>query len=604
MDHKTIVDNYLNNLNNGTFIITEDKDDIQKVSQAFKQILRKFKVSGKEKQKVNKQINKIQKSKNFKKVQLAIKNSSKNGKFDESRFKKEIADLCDYAKGNFISILASVFFGLQHYAEKRLFKIETAPIVIFSLLVIILLELPGPIIIKLITKTERKLLDIQKEMRIEGEKISFSFQSMLLVVLSIGIIVASFATTHAGVQSIIFAGSILNILSALSKFIYGIFLGVRLNSWKYYEKLVKQKVGMESVQTSIDYIDTLMFISSLRENLISLVTRVESKEFILNQATDYEILYFVVEGKFPKNINDNNYEDILEILNISLNTNFVPINEIGLSTKGITAGILLETIISSSIFTNQLLTEGVVDHNKLKELDRLRKLAKKNLAVAMKKNNEENIKNNTFETSSNHYTAGNDFNNAKKRYDQYKKTGEDPGKKAYSNGRPGTTRGSEYTYTGEPSDADRAAWGEYINKIFTFSPSIAIKNILSKVYGASKLSKVLGTSPALSGFLIALSGVALASIFMFASYKAYQRLMGAAASFCRKEKIGKNTGICIKKFELKGIKERIVDLKKVIKFCDKLEKEEQRPCQITLRSKINSLGKEAKEIQTFLKNSN
>jgi len=571
------INNYLNNLNNESFIITEDKE-IQKVTKIFKHILSKFKVSGKNKAEVNKKINEIQKTENYKKVQLAIKNSTKGNKFNESRFKKEISDLCDYAKVNFFTIILSIYFSIKMNLSK--IRGDSSGFILWlSLLFSALLQLPGPIFVKLITKTERKLSDIHKEIQKSNTKLNDQIGA-LSAILAVG----SFLVV--GLYGGLIVSAILTILTSLAKFVFSIYLGVKLNRWQYYEKLVKQKVNVESNYTSIDYIDTLIFISSLRENLVSLVTPIESKEFILNQASDYEILHFVIEGKFPK-VNEKNYEDLLEILNISLNTNFVPIVESNISTRGITAGILLETIISNFTFSNIILNEATIDSNKLSDLEKLVKQAKRNMANAMKNN----LANDNKETKTAYTNAGTAFNDAKERYNQYKSTGIDPGKKAFS-------KGESYSRTNAQSSDE---WQSFINKVYTFSPSGAIKNILSKVYGASKLSKVANISPALSGFLITLTGVVIASTFIFASYKAYQRLLGNAANFCRKEKVGKNTVICMKKFELKGIKERIVDLKKILFYCDKLKKQEQKPCKITIQSKINSLNKELNELQSYLK---
>lgn len=565
-----ILDNYFNELQ-----IEYDHNILEgkihdKITSQFKQILSKFKTGGKYKPEINKKTKEIQKSENYKKVYLAIQKSTKNGKLDESRLKKELSELCDYTTANFFTLLISVFY-IQLYRKNPgvIYQISYLSTIIANLM-----AFSEPIIVKLISRTENKILDIQKGMVEKTHPIKF-----LIAFLVLPLLISVLASLLSGQIMVgVILGSITTSLIALTKFIYSIYIGTKLNSWKYYEKQIKQKFIVESIYIS-EYVDTLIFISSLRENLISNVSTLEAKDFILNKASDYEILYFVIEGKFPK-CNDENYEDLLEILNIGLNMDFKPIFEFHISTKGFTAGILLETILSDFTST-QLLMEINVNTNKLSDLEKLMKLAKKNMANAMKNN----LQNDNEKTKTAYTNAGTAFNNAKERYKQYKSTGTDPGKKAFSSPDGGNIHNS---------------WTEFINKIFNVSPSSYVKNILSKTYGASKLSKAANINQPLAGFLITLSAAVLTSVFIFASYKAYQRLLGTAAKFCRKEKPGKNTVKCMKKFELKGVKERIIDLKKVISFCDKLKKSERKVCVITIQSKINSLNKELKNIQTFL----
>jgi len=583
-----LIDNYLNSLdfNDNVYTLTEDDN---KISNLFKSALSKFNLSSDQKKEGNKNIEEIQKSAKFKRISKIVRGSiSGDNDLDKVKLGKGLKkELGPFLGENSASIVFTIIFVLKVLLVRGKNIAHITNIV--SLLVTLITELSPALITKIVTRNKKSLIQIQKDIENNKEVIGISAVQGILAVVSLLV----FILTLIGGASISLVGAGLVttftlIIVSLIKLIYASYIGIKFNSWKYQEKLLKKKGLTETIDYSLrNYIDSAIFISSLRENLMFSAKSLQTKNFILNEATDYQIINFVINGQFPEK-RDGDYSNLLDIFLICFGEEIVPIQEHNISTIGLTGTILTETLRESDIFSNNVLLEATVNQSTLSNLEKLLKAAKHNLAQAMKKNLESNDK----KTSEEYTQAGIDFQNAKERYKQYKETGYDPGDKAYGGGQSSTGQSGSSSYSGPGKNYN--SWEMFTIKILNFKPGAAIKNIFSKVYGAQQLSKLSKMNKSLSGMLITLTGVALASLFIYASYKGYQRFLSIHAKECSKFSFKEKT-ICMKKAEIKASEERVIDLKKVIEACGLLKKKQERiNCKVAFMSRIDDLKKEVK----------
>jgi len=95
--------------------------------------------------------------------------------------------------------------------------------------------------------------------------------------------------------------------------------------------------------------ETYQFLSDAR---CALGIATKKEKFFTNEATDYEILYYIFEGKLPNHKNDPIMESAyLEQINKELGLSLVPLSEFKLTSQ---------RNIMEHIVNNNLLSEGII----------------------------------------------------------------------------------------------------------------------------------------------------------------------------------------------------------------------------------------------------
>jgi len=255
-----------------------------------------------------------------------------------------------------------------------------------------------------------------------------------------------------------------------------------------------------------------------------------------------------------------------------------------------------QNLVPISISKNKKANDFINDKNYIKDfqnLDSFKKLnkgkkdllkkmgpIKNKIDVLMSKG--ESSKNEYKELNNELIELNNELQDANERIEYCKEFGRDPGKRRTIGG---TIHGGE---PGKRSHEMR--WDEKINN-WTFS------NFFSSVPGATYLGKKLKVSKSLGGGVVTLAGVALAAALIYTSYRVYQIHSSKGWKECRNLKF-RDRWICIKKYELKGINARILDLYNVIKYCDKTN--EPRNCKTAITRRILSLKSKRIGIMKFL----
>jgi len=576
------LDEYLNSLDSsaiGFYKITEeeDKSDTRSItSLVSKASTLLSKVKNKKEAKDN--IKKIESNEKTKKIESIIKaNIAADGSFNKIKAKKSIINELfgstitnlEYNPLNIISLILNAFdYMIFRIKNRGLFPVHQ-----FASLISVIFELPETALIRLISRTNKSHIQLKTELEKDPTYSNINLTSLLLILLQIFIAIGIISFGGANIAVLTVASLILIIISVV-KLIYGVYIGSKRNSWKYYEKLVKSKLSESIYYAYGNYLESAVFISSIREELVN--KSKNNKQFLQNEATDYEILYLTIEGKFPETTTGD-CQILIDILNVELKINLVSLEEVDISTQGINPNILIETIFNDASFNKTFLSESylleTVDPSKLKQLKDLMDKAKK-----------EFIKNHPDRggDAEKAKEAGAAFQDAKERYETYRQSGVDPGEGSYTKGTGQQSRGG--FNSGGPD------WfSSFINKVWTFNPKVEILKILRKVYGAEKLANVIKVTPALAGGVILLSGAVVTALFTWASYRAYSRFFSQAAKSCSSEKDSLSKSICMKKYEIEALTSRYKDLSKVIPFCTKLKASETNSCKLSLQGKLDDI---------------
>ena len=131
----------------------------------------------------------------------------------------------------------------------------------------------------------------------------------------------------------------------------------------------------------------------------------------------------------------------------------------------------------------------------------------------------------------------------------------------------------------------------------------SVKNFLLKIPGAQQLTKKMNIKPLMVSAGILGMGALLAALFSYSSYKLYVAYSSEGWNKCKHVKSFKERYICTKKYELKGINERINDLNNSLKYCDNL-KSESKSCRENIKKEIEFLRREQLTIKEFLNKNN
>jgi len=525
----------------------------------------------------------------------------KSRKAPASKLKKDLADVTEFGVAN---LLSTVYIGIMEvvmiYGRSITYAV---PISFVASLVWILAQMPAPIIAKLVTRTDKQSKDISlqisKEMGDTGDLIS-----IIATILSfLSAIVYTIPTTMAIGAIGVWAGAIVIILSMV-KMLWGISIGIKKNNWKTYEKTLtkgkKTLVGENIEYTLQEHTDSLVFIASLRESIMQSVKDDNHKAFILDEATDYEILYYTVEGTFPEN-REGISEILLDMISETLGYDFI---EPDVSSVGILGSILSETINHDILHGESFyLTEAKVDAAKLEKLQKLKTAARKAMFKAHPDHTPGYADMSAAEkakVNARSEEAAEKLKAAGERYDTYKSTGRDPGPgprkrpSGGSGGAGGAGQGSWWTRQ------DSSWWKDIAGKMKY--PKNMFMDLMGSVKGASELGAKMKINPALAGGFIILSGAAAAALLMTMSYKAYSRLASKAARACRGKSF-KVKSACMLTFEIKATQARIIDLRKAEKLCTKIRKHaDQTSCSQALNGRIKVLRSNIKDMESELSN--
>lgn len=581
-----------------------------KIFDKLRSIMSKFssvkKPSGDEKKQGEEFLKAKESDPKYKKIHKVVakhfEETKRSRKVNKSKLKKDLADVTEYGVAQ---LLVAAYSGILSvvliYGKSITYAV---PISFVATVIFALSNMPAPIITKLITRTDKTSQEINQQIAAEmGDKgealeilaIILSFFSTILFTIP--------ASTSIGALGV-WAGAIVVIL-ALVKMIWGIVIGIKKNNWKTYEKTLTQGkktlVGESIEYTLQEHVDSLVFIASLRESIMNMVKDDNHKAFILDEATDYEILYYTVEGTFPEN-REGNSDILMSMISESIDHDFI-IPDV--SSIGVLGSILSETINQDILKSeSSLLTEEIkVNAAKLEKLQKLKKDARK----AMFKSHPDHTPGYADMTdaqkakvNARSEEAAEKLKAAGERYDTYKATGKDPGpgprKKPGGAGAGGAGSSGGSWWTNQDS-----TWWKDIAKKMSY-PKNLFRDLFSSVKGASELGAKMNVNPALAGGFIVLSGVAAAALLITLSYKTYSRLASKAARAC-KGKSFKVKSACMLTFEIKATNDRIVDLRKAEKLCTKIRKHaDQTSCSQALNGRIKVLRSNIKDMESELSN--
>lgn len=200
---------------------SEHRNEIQGFGKKIKTIVSNIKLSKQDETKSKNNIKENRKTPKYKKLEKIIKDFLNKKEKDKTRLRKELDSLYGYAVSNFLTIIISMWSVYSIYTKRNGYPLNKKAIIdlIFSLG-----ELPGPIIVKIITRSKKSLNDLNTEM---NEEVPIT--PGLEIFFSIVFVAGFFITIPACVN-------ILMLIGLLIKIVWGIVLGVKLNSWGYLNK--------------------------------------------------------------------------------------------------------------------------------------------------------------------------------------------------------------------------------------------------------------------------------------------------------------------------------------------------------------------------------
>jgi len=602
------IDLYLYDLQEGNvnfeFITEGDESKVKSLLSKATSVFKKLSPEEKEKGKL-----KIKEAQNDPKY-LKIKNVMKkhadliktSGSFNSGKFAKDLGEVAGYSVGQLGKFVGGAFFLLMMSPELtvRIFTTGLIPIDIFSLLVVFLADLPAPVITKLVTKTNKSIGNIANE--INKNKVIKPLNFIIAIVSFIILVMPIMGTVSA--ITVIYASMSLICLTLL-KIALSVYIGIKTNSWKSFEDRLKTaKHFSENKKFKNDsYVNSLLFISSLRESLCHQTLNKKHKSFLLYEATDYEILFLSVEGTFPENKNGN-CDVLLSIYsglyNVNLEYSDIP-------TNGVYGSILTELFISE--FNNlSVLLEGKIDPSKLESLKKIVDAARD----TVKANHPDSHPNfNSYSDAEkerlNRATekATTDFKHAKERFNTYKNTGTDIGSKPNPKQTQNNQRSSSSNRRSYQSQYASSWWYNFAAKYQTIDVK-NFANVFTKVPGASKLASIMNSSTALAGSLVAIGGAAVAALLAVASFKLYQRYLSKEAKQCTGTSY-KERSMCILSNQIKATEERIKDLRSSVYLCDVITKqksnrranaEERNSCKQSISGILDSLTDDLSKMKT------
>jgi hypothetical protein len=307
--------------------------------------------------------------------------------------------------------------------------------------------------------------------------------------------------------------------------------------------------------------ESLLFLLSMRETLCLLIDesnisyRNELKSFIINEASDYQIVSLILDGELPLNESNHFNELVLfERIRIEVKENKDLICE----------------MFGADIFDD---------------------VVKKVDSISPKFSTRKPL----LEISNDEFFARAGRGSTKIKPSDYKidvKTQKllDAGKKAVD----------KYHSSGLKPKADISSTSKVIPNVVNKPPvptqdivkkSVGLRANITKSFNDLKQQATSATNAATS-FVKAhpseIAGVMLAVLAIYASVKIYKRFYSKAAKSCSTYKGQKKT-ICMKKFQLTGYKAQLMDLKKAAAQCG-LTKDPEK-CVRTIKSKMDKINK-------------
>ena len=313
--------------------------------------------------------------------------------------------------------------------------------------------------------------------------------------------------------------------------------------------------------------ESLLFLLSMRETLCLLIDesnisyREELKSFIINEASDYQIVSLILDGELP--LNESHYFNELVLferirIEVKENKNLV--------CEMFGADIFDDVIkkvdsISPKFSTRKPLLEA--DDNPY-SIPNMLKNAGKVPVKPSKYKIDPKIKDM--------------LDSAKKAEDKYRASFDLKPKADIS-----STSKVIPNVVNKPSPPE--ASHDIVKK------SVGLRAQITKSFNDLKQQATSATNAATS-FVKAhpteIAGVMLAVLAIYASVKIYKRFYSQAAKSCSTYKGQKKT-ICMKKFQLTGYKAQLMDLKKAATQCG-LTKDPEK-CVRTIKSKMDKLNK-------------
>jgi hypothetical protein len=356
-----------------------------------------------------------------------------------------------------------------------------------------------------------------------------------------------------------------------------------------------------------NFINSLMFYLTLRETLkefidISDVNKKEKlKDFITNEATDYEILTLAINGELPKEKYDlANEHLLLSNLKESILENFEVISEI-IDPSVIKSFIFEVAPLFPDYSSNKSIAEFTISKNKGEILeegihDKLLDLGKKIDALSHK------IK----------------IAKASKGAVGARKM-KDIGTKTHMTGRAIASRGGQPMPDIMPKDAagNLTRWQKELSKLKGMKAGLlkraketgeqaktgtynALKTIGDK-FGSSAIGKEISkrtgkeVGGAGVGAGVALGAAVVSSLLLYGAVKTYKRFFSQAAKEC-KGKSGREKTICMNNARIKAMQAQLGDLQKAKTACAKSKNPTK--CVKTVTANIAKIQNKIKKLQS------
>ena len=119
-------------------------------------------------------------------------------------------------------------------------------------------------------------------------------------------------------------------------------------------------------------------------------------------------------------------------------------------------------------------------------------------------------------------------------------------------------------------------------------------NVIATKSGAAGVAAKIGVGQTAAGAGVAIGGLALAALLAFGAYKTYQRFFSQAAKAC-KDKSGAVKSQCMNAFKAKAIQAQMADLRKSMSACSKSK--DPKKCSASVGGKLKKLNIKLQKIK-------
>jgi len=356
-------------------------------------------------------------------------------------------------------------------------------------------------------------------------------------------------------------------------------------------------------------LDTYLFLDTARKTLAEFFNDLPTKEerfifkkFIMSEATDFEVIHLLFEGKLPEKKNDYIMESFYldSLRKIGSIFNFVPLCEFNLSSQ---PGVM------KFVFENNLVLEQTDSETKLKlELDKAKReltderskpgttrekvdLAEKKVNYVQAKLNKAKAKENLVDATK----SGTNIEKAQAQVDQAENQVDSSQSELQSARKSVTTMGGNIVSGGVQMAGTQYA-AEKFGKVFQKGGTI-VKGMVKGLWTGAKqgwnILRPLLIKALTNPYTQVAAGALLVVLLAYVARKAYLRAFKQAEMACRGLS-GSEKSDCIRRYKLNAYRQQLNNLKAGLGMC-KYSKNPDK-CSTKVRKKIADIQNKMSKI--------